>query len=567
MAEGGLRAPGNFFKTLSSSNPSESSRSWSSWLNQFDFYMVATEKNEKSEEVQVATLLNQLGHEGQELFKTFDMTDENRKKIKEVKKKFTEYFAPRVKEEFERFRFLKRVQLKDERFDTFLASIQTLISTCNFHEAEKDKALRDRIVIGINSEEVREELLNVEGDLDLTKCISICQRAEATKSYLHQMAEPDSSTTGASVDAVSKPRQQYDNKRNPNNSRIQDIKNCKYCGRDHPRRKCPAYGKACNKCGKKNHFSNVCKATSTGKTKPVSAVVDDNSVSDDIAYAVKPVKSASEWIITVMCDKKPLKLKVDTGASCNVIPKSIYNALSKQNELRKDNSGTELTSYSGHRMPVLGVTSLLIERDNDFSVHDFKVTDSGDRCLLGLPSACSLGLVKPIDAISNTVASQFPNVFEGIGKLDCKHALRLKDDAKPVVQSPRRVPFRLRDKLRDTLNAMEANHTIAKVKTPTDWVHPIVNILKPDGSLRVCLDPTELSECIKREHYALPTASEIFSRISGSRVFSTLDATSGFLRLKLDDASSYLTTFATPFGRYRFLRLPYGIGVGGSTVG
>mgnify|MGYP001791299867 FL=1 len=79
-------------------------------------------------------------------------------------------------------------------------------------------------------------------------------------------------------------------------------------------------------------------------------------------------------------------------------------------------------------MPVLGVTSLLIERDNDFSVHDFKVTDSGDRCLLGLPSACSLGLVKPIDAISNTVESQFPNVFEGIGKLDCKHALRLKDD-------------------------------------------------------------------------------------------------------------------------------------------
>ena len=49
--------------------------------------MVATEKNEKSEEVQVATLLNQLGHEGQELFKTFDMTDENRKKIKEVKKR------------------------------------------------------------------------------------------------------------------------------------------------------------------------------------------------------------------------------------------------------------------------------------------------------------------------------------------------------------------------------------------------------------------------------------------------------------------------------------------------
>ena len=51
----------------------------------------------------------------------------------------------------------------------------------------------------------------------------------------------------------------------------------------------------------------------------------------------------------------------------------------------------------------------------------------------------------------------------------------------------------------------------------------------------------------------------LFSRICGCRVFSTLDATSGFLQLELDEASSYLTTFATPFGRYRFLRLPYGI--------
>ena len=76
------------------------------------------------------------------------------------------------------------------------------------------------------------------------------------------MAEPDSGTTGASEDVVYL-----------NNSRKQsDIKDCKYHGRDHPHRKCPAYGKTCNNCCI-NHFSNACKAssTSTGKTKPVSA--------------------------------------------------------------------------------------------------------------------------------------------------------------------------------------------------------------------------------------------------------------------------------------------------------
>ena len=68
----------------------------------------------------------------------------------------------------------------------------------SFYKTREDnhQSLRDRnrIVIGIYSEEVREELLNVEGDLDLTKCISISHRAEATKSYRHQMAEPDSGT-------------------------------------------------------------------------------------------------------------------------------------------------------------------------------------------------------------------------------------------------------------------------------------------------------------------------------------------------------------------------------------
>ena len=68
----------------------------------------------------------------------------------------------------------------------------------SFYKTREDnhQSLRDRnrIVIGIYSEDVREELLNVEGDLDLTKCISISHRAEATKSYLHQMAELDSGT-------------------------------------------------------------------------------------------------------------------------------------------------------------------------------------------------------------------------------------------------------------------------------------------------------------------------------------------------------------------------------------
>ena len=51
----------------------------------------------------------------------------------------------------------------------------------------------------------------------------------------------------------------------------------------------------------------------------------------------------------------------------------------------------------------------------------------------------------------------------------------------------------------------------------------------------------------------------IVTRLHGSEVFTTLDARSGFWQIKLDEHSSKLTTFNTAWGRYRFLRMPFGI--------
>ena len=41
--------------------------------------------------------------------------------------------------------------------------------------------------------------------------------------------------------------------------------------------------------------------------------------------------------------------------------------------------------------------------------------------------------------------------------------------------------------------------------------------------------------------------------------FSKIDCTRGFWQLKLDEESSKLCTLNTPFGRYRYLRLPFGV--------
>ena len=83
---------------------------------------------------------------------------------------------------------------------------------------------------------------------------------------------------------------------------------------------------------------------------------------------------------------------------------------------------------------------------------------------------------------------------------------------------------------------------------------------KPNGDLRISLDPRPLNKAIKRLHHRLPTAAEeIISEMAGAQYFSKLDASSGYWQVKVDDESSDLLTFGTPFGWYCFKRLPFGI--------
>ena len=131
-----------------------------------------------------------------------------------------------------------------------------------------------------------------------------------------------------------------------------------------------------------------------------------------------------------------------------------------------------------------------------------------------------------------------------------KYTIRLNEGAQPTICAQRQVPHALREKLKEELDRLEAENIIAKVEEPTEWVNPIVNVLKPNEQLRICLDPQKLNEAIMREHYVLPVASDIFARISGAKVYSTLDATAGFHQIELEEQNSYYTTFITAYGRY-----------------
>ena len=87
----------------------------------------------------------------------------------------------------------------------------------------------------------------------------------------------------------------------------------------------------------------------------------------------------------------------------------------------------------------------------------------------------------------------------------------------------------------------------------------MVTVIKLNGKLRICIDPRDLNKAVKREHYPTKTVEKVVARMPNAKIFSVLDASSGFWQIELDNESSKLCTFNTPFGRYMFKRLPFGL--------
>lgn len=73
------------------------------------------------------------------------------------------------------------------------------------------------------------------------------------------------------------------------------------------------------------------------------------------------------------------------------------------------------------------------------------------------------------------------------------------------------------------------------------------------------MDFTGLNEFVCREKFNLSSVEQSLGMLAGAKVFSKLDANMGFWQIPLSEKSAKLTTFITPFGRFHFNHLPFGM--------
>ena len=106
---------------------------------------------------------------------------------------------------------------------------------------------------------------------------------------------------------------------------------------------------------------------------------------------------------------------------------------------------------------------------------------------------------------------------------------------------------------------MQDEGVISPVTRPTDWCSGMVVVCKKSGEVRICVNYTRLNRAVRREHHVMPTVDTNLAKLSNAKVFSKLDARSGFWQIPLSQKSKLLTTFITLKGRFCFNRFPFGI--------
>ena len=160
----------------------------------------------------------------------------------------------------------------------------------------------------------------------------------------------------------------------------------------------------------------------------------------------------------------------------------------------------------------------------------------------------------------------YSDIFTGIGKFPGEpYKFQLKPSAKPTRHAPRKVPLHLQEAFHKEIRNLEALGILEETKDVTEWVNSFVFVEKklpinssnchsPGHSvkkkLRICLDPRDLNEALKREPYYTHSIEEIIGKFHGMTKCTIADFNKGYWMVELDPDLRKYTTMALDIGRF-----------------
>ena len=154
---------------------------------------------------------------------------------------------------------------------------------------------------------------------------------------------------------------------------------------------------------------------------------------------------------------------------------------------------------------------------------------------------------------------------DDLGSLPCEYTIQLKPNAQPVQQPPRPVPVHLKT-YKSELDNLEQQGVIRKVTQYTDWVNSIVLVTRKNNTIRGCLDPRQLNKNIVTSKHFKRRLDDILPEMTNAKYVTVVDTNRCYWHISLSEESQLFTTLNTPWEKYCFKRLPFGLTCSGDAT-
>ncbi len=518
------------------------------------------------------------------------------------------HYTPQKSVICERFRFHKRIQSATETIPQYIVALKSLGQDCDFDRSLHER-LRDQLVVGIRNSATQKKLLGEPNTLSFEKAVQIAVSMELAA---RDCAELNRATTGTFEDSgrasVSGVHKLFDKR--PQRGERQ-VKRCYRCGNEsHLANVCRHKDTVCGQCNKVGHLRKVCRsAGSQGQTSDrgsdgvtrshnvnfrsnnnnfrntvnsMSVEHDGNSgdqqvMDDDLSECLShlfAIRDTSDIIwVPVMVEGQVLNFELDTGSKASVITECVYR--SRYSHLDLQQSNMTMRTYTGEKVEALGMLSVKVRNNGNEEILPLQVVKGVGPPLLGRQwltfvtldwDKLSSGLHHSTNSAAHPgeleeILIQHCDVFSSeLGKIkDIKAHLSLKEGSSPKFMKARPVPYALRDRVNDEISRMETAGIITKIPH-SDWATPIVPVIKPDQTVRLCGDfKSTVNPVLNVNQYPMNKIEDMFAKLSDGDKFSKIDLAHAYQQMEVDDESRTLLTINTPKGLYQYNRLAFGI--------
>ncbi|GBL76949.1 Uncharacterized protein K02A2.6 [Araneus ventricosus] len=491
-------------------------------------------------------------------------SDQNLDKLKNVLK---QHLTPKPLIIPSRHKFLNRKQNEGESINSYIAELRALAINCDYDNNMLNIMLRDVFVSGLRDKAILDRLFE-EDNIDLEKTLQIALAME-------KACKGANDIMGQGIKAVYAGKKQMNKKSNFVSKQKKPLFCSRCTGTDHVKEKCRFISSKCNFCSKGGHIQRACFAAQKSKTKPVKQKqVSFNSKAENKneipVFELNSIDSGLHEqppiMINLKIENKNCTMELDTGGAVSVMSINNFRKISKK---QIQSTSVVFKTYKGDSLIPMGYVTVKVEYRNQISNLNLYIVKENLDTILGREWLYKINLdwqaIKAVRATSKRNLSQlleeYKNIFDDeLGEINNYQVkLELKPEVKPIFCRVRTIPFALKGRVENEINRLEKEGIIEKVEH-SEWATPVVPVVKPDGSIRLCADySVTLNPNLIVPQHPLPRLEEIFTNLNGGKQFSKLDFKQAYLQMKVHPESQKLLTINTHKGLYVCKRLMYGL--------